>query len=265
MNRWLKLGAVIAVLAVVCANEAAAQPAGPLVPAITPEQIKASEALAATYDQSAAREKVRLETFKNRPLASVIQKAFDVNANYLMMAARMMPEAAYGFRPTPELRTFGEQINHATAAQYSFCNQAGVPPGVERRPPPSLRQVTAKADIVKALDDSVAYCDSVLKAASEAWLMEIAPTTRWRDERADRGHPRARVHVQQRPRRGRLWDADRLPAPPGSGAAVFCPASCGAPEIGHCMSRIITALLIAAVIELSAAGLTFTAPEAGRP
>ena len=175
MNRWLKLGAVIAVLAGIFANEAAAQPAGPLVPAITPEQIKASETLAATYDQSAAREKVRLETFKNRPLASVIQKAFDVNANYLMMAARMMPEAGYGFRPTPELRTFGEQINHATAAQYSFCNQAGVPPGIERRPPPSLRQVTAKADVVKALDDSVAYCDNVLKAASEAWLMEIAP------------------------------------------------------------------------------------------
>ena len=175
MNCWLKLGVVIAVLAVIGANEAAAQPAGPLVPAITPEQIKASETLAATYDQSAAREKVRLETFKNRPLASVIQKAFDVNANYLMMAARMMPEAAYGFRPTPELRTFGEQINHATAAQYSFCNQAGVPPGIERRPPPSLRQVTAKADVVKALDDSVAYCDNVLKAASEAWLMEIAP------------------------------------------------------------------------------------------
>ena len=80
---------------------------------------------------------MRLETFRNRPLASVIQKAFDVNANYLMMAARMMPESAYGFRPTPDLRTFGEQINHATAAQYSFCNQAGMPPGVERRAAPA--------------------------------------------------------------------------------------------------------------------------------
>jgi DinB superfamily len=166
---------VVAIAFAVSASEGAAQPAGPLVPAITPEQVKASEALAATHDQSAAREKVRLEMFKNRPLASVIQKAFDVNANYLMMAARMMPESAYGFRPTPELRTFGEQINHATAAQYSFCNQAGMPPGVERRAPPALRQLTAKADIIKALDDSVAYCDRVLAAASEAWLMEIAP------------------------------------------------------------------------------------------
>lgn len=157
------------------ASTVAAQPSGPMVAAITPEQVKASEALAAKYDQSAAREKVRLETFKNRPLASVIQKAFDVNANYLMMAARMMPESAYGFRPTPDLRTFGEQINHATAAQYSFCNQAGMPPGVERRTPPPLRQITAKADVIKALDESVAYCDRVLAAASEAWLMEIAP------------------------------------------------------------------------------------------
>ncbi len=175
MNRWLKLGTVIAVVLIVGANKAAAQPSGPLVPAITPEQIKASEALAATHDQSVAREKARLETFRNRPLGSVIQKAFDVNANYLMMAARMMPEPAYAFRPTPELRTFGEQINHATGAQYSFCNQAGVPPGVERRPVPNLRQMSAKADIVKALDESVAYCDRVLAAASEAWLMEIAP------------------------------------------------------------------------------------------
>jgi hypothetical protein len=175
MNRWLKLVAVVVVASVVCATEAAGQPAGPLVPALTPDQVKASEALAAKYDQSAAREKARLETFRNRPLGSVIQKAFDVNANYLMMAARMMPEAAYGFRPTPDLRTFGEQINHATNAQYSFCNQPGVPVGVERRPAPNLRQVSAKADIVKALDESVAYCDRVLAATTEAWLMETAP------------------------------------------------------------------------------------------
>ena len=175
MNRWLMTPAVILAACVMLVTAAAAQPAGPLVPALTPDQVKASEALAATHDRSAAREKVRLETFKNRPLASVIQKAFDVNANYLMMAARMMPEPAYGFRPTPDMRSFGEQINHATAAQYSFCNQAGMPPGVERRTPPALRQVTAKADIVKALEDSVAYCDRVLAAASEAWLMEVAP------------------------------------------------------------------------------------------
>jgi hypothetical protein len=169
-----KLTAInLAFATLLLASAAAAQPTEPLVPALTPEQIKHSQELAAKYDQTAALEKVRLETFRNRPLGAVIQKGFDVNANYLMMAAEMMPEKSYGFRPTPDVRTFGEQINHATAAQYTFCNQAGVPPGVERQSAPSLRSITAKADIVKALKDSVAYCDKVLAAASEAWLMEI--------------------------------------------------------------------------------------------
>jgi len=146
-----------------------------LVAALTPEQIVASEALAARYDRSPARENVRLATFKNRPLGAVIQRSFDVNANYLIMAAEMMPESSYAFRPTPDVRNFGEQINHSAGSHYSFCNQAGLPSGVEKQAAPNLRVATAKADIVKALEDSVAYCDRVLAAASESWLMEIAP------------------------------------------------------------------------------------------
>ena len=54
-----------------------------------------------------------------------------------------------------------------------FCNQAGMPPNFERRTA-SLQGVTTKAAIVKALEDSIAYCTSLLAAASEAWLMEPA-------------------------------------------------------------------------------------------
>ena len=100
---------------------------GPVAPALTPEQIKSSESLAPKFDESAAREKARLETFTNRPLGAIIQRSFNIFTNYLVMAAEMMPESGYAFRPTPDLRTFGQQINHATGAHYSFCNQAGVP------------------------------------------------------------------------------------------------------------------------------------------
>ena len=118
---------------------------------------------------------MRLATFKDRPLGAVIQRSFDVNANYLMMAAEMMPQSGYGFRPTADVRNFGEQIIHSAGSHYSFCHQAGVPPGVERQAPPNLRTLTAKAEIVNALKDSVAYCDRVLAAASDGWLNEIAP------------------------------------------------------------------------------------------
>ena len=154
---------------------AAAQITGPVAPALTPEQIRASEALAPTFDRSAAKNEARNATFKDRPLGYMVQKAFDAFSNYLVVSANLMPESGYGFRPTPELRTFGEQINHATTSHYSFCNQTGTPPGVERRTAPSAAGLTTKAAIVKALEDSIAYCNSLLAAASEAWLMEIVP------------------------------------------------------------------------------------------
>ena len=154
---------------------ASAQVTGPLVPALTPEQIKASQALAPKYDRSVAMDQARQATFKDRPLGAIAQKSFDAFANYLIIAAQMMPESGYAFRPTADVRTFGEQLNHATGANYSFCNQAGVPPGFERRSAPSLQGVTSKSAIVKSLEDSVAYCSSLLAAASEAWLLESAP------------------------------------------------------------------------------------------
>jgi hypothetical protein len=144
-------------------------------PALTKQQIEASEALAAKFDRSAAKEEARQANFKGRPLGGVIQRTFDIGANYLVMAAQMMPESAYGFRPTADVRNFGEQINHSTGAHYLFCNQAGVPPGVTRQAAPRLAEVKSKAEIVKALEDSIAYCNAVLQGATEAWLMETAP------------------------------------------------------------------------------------------
>jgi len=144
-------------------------------PALTAEQIKLSESLAPKFDQAAAREQERLKTFANRPLGGAIQRSFNVFSNYLVVAAGMMPESAYSVRPSPDVRNFGEQINHASGAHYSFCHQAGVPPGIERKAAPNLRAITSKTDIVQALKDSIAYCNAILAAATEPWLMETAP------------------------------------------------------------------------------------------
>ena len=157
------------------AMPAAAQVTGPVAPALTPEQIKSSESLALKFDESAAKEKTRVETFASRPLGGIIQRSFNVFTNYLVMAAEMMPEGGYTFRPTPDLRTFAQQINHATGAHYSFCNQAGIPPGVQKQAAPALASVTSKPAIVAALKESIAYCDRLLAAASESWLSEIVP------------------------------------------------------------------------------------------
>src|SRR5688572_1918465 len=164
-----------AVMLVLMSKPAVTQVAAPVAPALTQEQTTASEALAPKFDESAAREKARLETFAGRPLGAIIQRSFNVFSNYLVMAAEMMPESGYAFRPTPDVRTFREQINHATNSHYSFCNQAGLPPGVQKQTPPALATITTKPEVVAALRDSIAYCNRVLAAASEAWLMEEIP------------------------------------------------------------------------------------------
>jgi len=163
-----------AVLLTLPTAAAHAQVKGPMAPAITPEQSTQSESLAAKYDESAAKEKRRLEIFVDRPLGAVIQRSLNIFTNYLAMSAAMMPESGYGFRPTPDLRTFGEQINHASATQYSFCNQTGLPPGVQKKTKPTPAPST-KAAIIAAFKESTAYCDTILAAATESWLMEVVP------------------------------------------------------------------------------------------
>jgi hypothetical protein len=166
--------AFVLLFTIFIAVSAHAQVKGPMSAAITPEQAAQSEALAAKYDESAAKEQRRLEIFVDRPLGAIIQRSFNIFANYLALSAQMMPESGYGFRPTPDVRTFGEQINHATTSQYSFCNQTGLPPGVQKKTAPATAPTT-KAAIVAAFKESTAYCDSILAAASESWLMEIVP------------------------------------------------------------------------------------------
>jgi uncharacterized damage-inducible protein DinB len=163
-----------AVIASSVALPAAGQVKGPVTAALTSEQTATSKSLAARHDEADAKEQRRLQTFKERPLGAVIQRSFDIYTNYLTLAAEMMPESGYDFRPTPELRTFGEQINHAASTQYSFCNQTGLPPGVERQTSPRPAPTT-KAAIVEAMKQSTAYCDRVLAAAPEAWLLEVVP------------------------------------------------------------------------------------------
>src|SRR5207248_6635080 len=68
----------------------------------------------------------------------------------LIKAAEKMPEENYGFKPTPEVRSFGQIVGHVADAQYMFCStvlaDGTKPQGIEK-------SKTSKADLVKALND----------------------------------------------------------------------------------------------------------------
>jgi len=89
---------------------------------------------------------------------------FDMVKEYLSKSAAKVPDDVYAFRPTPEVRTFGQLIGHVADANFGICALAA-----GTKPPQGgfEKGKTSKADLTKALDESLAYCDSVIAALDD--------------------------------------------------------------------------------------------------
>src|SRR5690349_12346643 len=68
--------------------------------------------------------------------------------NNLTKAADRMPEADYGFKASPDIRTFGQLIGHIADAQSRFCAIAGG--GAAPTGESAEKTKTSKADLVAA-------------------------------------------------------------------------------------------------------------------
>lgn len=83
----------------------------------------------------------------------------------LAEAAESMPADEYSFRPTPDVRTFAQLVGHVVNANWFFCSQA------RQQASPNTannERVTDKAALVKALNDSLAYCDQSYADTTDA-------------------------------------------------------------------------------------------------
>jgi uncharacterized damage-inducible protein DinB len=78
-------------------------------------------------------------------------------SGFVTQAAEDMPEAKYGYKPTPEVRSFGELIAHVAGSQYMFCAAAT---GDSARAEDDIekKKLTRKADLVAAMRASNDYC-----------------------------------------------------------------------------------------------------------
>jgi uncharacterized damage-inducible protein DinB len=98
-------------------------------------------------------------------MASVVKSMHAIIRRNLAEAADAMPADEYAFKPTPDVRSFGQVIGHVAFGNFMFCAMAkGEPtPGTNFE-----RTATDKAALVKALRDSLAYCDDVYTATTDA-------------------------------------------------------------------------------------------------
>src|SRR5271170_866922 len=85
-------------------------------------------------------------------------------------AAQKMPEENYSFKPTPEVRSFGQLVGHVADASYNFCSQVMG----EANPAKDIEKTkTSKADLVAALKDGVAYCNKAFGSMTDAKASEM--------------------------------------------------------------------------------------------
>jgi uncharacterized damage-inducible protein DinB len=88
-----------------------------------------------------------------------------LSSGAVIAAAEKMPEENYSFKPTPDVRSFGQLVGHLADSQYFFCSTAAseTSPGGETE-----KSKTAKADLVAALKDAVAYCNKTYAGMTDA-------------------------------------------------------------------------------------------------
>lgn len=118
-------------------------------------------------------------------LVRLAQNAWAGAKRNIVESADQMPEADYRFKPVDTVRTFGEILAHVADSNYFYCARAkGVAPPV---PDGTLEKTaTTKAAIVKALAESVAYCDAVYAALTPT---SAAETVKAGDNQVPRVQP----------------------------------------------------------------------------
>jgi uncharacterized damage-inducible protein DinB len=87
---------------------------------------------------------------------STARMLWEQPTQYITTVAEELPESTYAYRPTPQVRTFGQLIGHVAGAQYLFCAAAMGEP--ERQENDIEKTRTRKADLVTALKASTQYC-----------------------------------------------------------------------------------------------------------
>ena len=91
----------------------------------------------------------------------------------LVEAAESMSADEYAFKPTPQVRSFGELIGHVANANFFFCSTVK---GEKSPQTQNYEKATGKVAILKGLQDSLAYCDGVYVATTDANFDQLVKT-----------------------------------------------------------------------------------------
>jgi hypothetical protein len=101
-------------------------------------------------------------------LAASLQRSYAGIKTNITEAANKMSDADYSFRPSPEIRIYGGQFGHTAFFHYVFCSAAKGEANPNKEDfEKDEKKMANKAEVVKILADSFAYCDPVFASLTD--------------------------------------------------------------------------------------------------
>jgi uncharacterized damage-inducible protein DinB len=103
------------------------------------------------------------------PLVAGSKTVYNVSKSNILASAEKVPADLWNFRPTKDIRTFGQLFAHIADGQYEFCGTA-----VEGKPVAKdiEKTVEGRDAIIAALKEAFAYCDSAYAYMTDATAAE---------------------------------------------------------------------------------------------
>jgi len=112
---------------------------------------------------------------QNTLKATTIDRYYTYVKQFLIAGAEAMPADKFDFRLTPAQFSFGQWINHSTERNYLDCSILKGEPNP--MPKAKTDMITGKADVVKNLKDSFAYCDATFANLDDAKILSSPQLT----------------------------------------------------------------------------------------
>jgi len=101
----------------------------------------------------------------DNPISSYNRTIYSGVKEILLRSAEQVPEENYSFKPTEEVRSFGQIVGHVADAQYIFCSAVLG----EKNPAPKVEETKkSKSELIGALKEAFVYCDKAYDALTDA-------------------------------------------------------------------------------------------------
>jgi len=102
------------------------------------------------------------------PVSGFVKAGVARYGKNMVAAAEAMPAEKYGFKPSPEMNSFGHLMTHITQSNNTFCSKISG----QAAPDVKMAETDPKDKLVAAMKDSFAFCAAALEKVDDSKLGE---------------------------------------------------------------------------------------------